>query len=74
LLLVHNLAGSAQAVELEIRQFKGAVPIELFGESRFPAVGEAPYMLSLAPYGYYWFQLQRTTGGEPTYGIEDSLI
>ncbi|WP_053381143.1 maltose alpha-D-glucosyltransferase [Nitrospira moscoviensis] len=74
LLLVHNLAGSAQAVELEIRQFKGAVPIELFGESRFPAVGEAPYMLSLAPYGYYWFQLQRTTAGEPTYGIEDSLI
>jgi maltose alpha-D-glucosyltransferase / alpha-amylase len=74
LLLVHNLAGSAQAVELDIRRFKGTVPIELFGDSRFPPVGDAPYMLSLAPYGYYWFQLRRATGGEPTYGIEDSLI
>lgn len=74
LLLVHNLAGSAQAVELDIRQFKGSVPIELFGDSRFPPVGEAPYALSLAPYGYYWFKLQPVAGSDVAYGIEDSLI
>jgi maltose alpha-D-glucosyltransferase/alpha-amylase len=74
LLLVHNLAGSAQAVELDLRSFKGAIPVELFGDSRFPPVGEGPYVLSLAPYGYYWFKLQRAGGGQAVYGIEDSLI
>jgi len=74
LLLVQNLAGSAQAVELDLRPFKGAVPVELFGDSRFPSIGEAPYVLTLAPYGYYWFKLHRAGGGETAYGIEDSLI
>ncbi len=73
LLLVHNLAGSAQAVELDLRRFAGAVPIELFGEARFPDIGTGPYMLSLAPYGYYWFLLQGETS-DGKYGIEDSLI
>src|SRR5262245_27732534 len=59
LLLVHNLAGSAQAVELDLAPFNGATPVELFGDSRFPQVGKEPYMLSLAPYGYYWFMLDR---------------
>jgi maltose alpha-D-glucosyltransferase/alpha-amylase len=74
LLLVHNLAGSAQAVELELAEFSGATPVELFGDSRFPQVGARPYVLSLAPYGYYWFLLDRKSGSEGTYGIEDALI
>ena len=48
-------------------------PVELFGDSRFPPVGPRPYMLSLAPYGYYWFKLERHSG-EGTYGIEETLI
>jgi maltose alpha-D-glucosyltransferase/alpha-amylase len=74
LLLVHNLAASAQAVELDLAQFSGATPIELFGDSRFPQVGKQPYMLSLAPYGYYWFMLDRPSGSEGTYGIEETLL
>jgi len=57
MLCVHNLARSAQAVELDLRRFKGRVPVEVFGRSRFPAVGEWPYLLTLAPRGFYWFQL-----------------
>jgi maltose alpha-D-glucosyltransferase/alpha-amylase len=74
LLLVHNLAGSAQAVELDIAQFNGTVPIELFGDSRFPQVRKTPYTLSLAPYGYYWFNLNRPMGSKEVYGIEDNLV
>ena len=55
-LLVHNLAESAQAVELDLARFKGIVPIELFGDSRFPEIGEHPYVLTLGPYGSYWLQ------------------
>lgn len=74
LLLVHNLAGSAQAVELDLARFIGATPVELFGDSRFPQIGTSPYMLSLAPYGYYWFLLEPQSSSEGTYGIEETLL
>ena len=35
-LCVHNLARSAQAVELDLRRFDGLVPEEMFGRTRFP--------------------------------------
>jgi maltose alpha-D-glucosyltransferase / alpha-amylase len=56
-LCVHNLARSAQAVELDLRDFEGRYPVELFGNSRFPRIGELPYLLTLAPRGFYWFAL-----------------
>ncbi len=74
LLLVHNLAGSAQAVELDLAKYQGAVPIELFGDSRFPVIGPQPYALSLAPYGFYWFKLRQTASPDSSYGIEGSVI
>jgi maltose alpha-D-glucosyltransferase/alpha-amylase len=57
-LAVHNVARSAQAVELDLSQFAGYVPEEMFGHSRFPAIGELPYLLTLAPRGYFWFLLR----------------
>ena len=74
LLLVQNLAASAQPVELDLAKFQGAVPIELFGNSRFPAVGTQPYTLSLGPYGYYWFTLRQPSRQDDTYGIEGSVV
>jgi maltose alpha-D-glucosyltransferase/alpha-amylase len=56
-LCVHNLARSAQYVELDLSSWLGYHPIELFGRTRFPRVGEWPYLLTLAPRGFYWFQL-----------------
>ncbi len=57
LLCVFNLARSAQAVELDLSPYAGAVPVELTGNSAFPPVGELPYMLTLPGYGFYWFIL-----------------
>ena len=56
-LCVHNLALSAQAVELNLRRFEGRYLVELFGRSRFPRIGELPYLLTLAPRGFFWFEL-----------------
>ncbi len=56
-LCVHNLARTAQAVELDLSAFEGRYPVELFGRSRFPRIGEWPYLLTLAPRGFYWFEL-----------------
>jgi maltose alpha-D-glucosyltransferase/alpha-amylase len=56
-LCVHNLARSAQAVELDLSPFRGLVPEEMLGRTRFPRIGELPYLLTLAGRGFYWFQL-----------------
>jgi maltose alpha-D-glucosyltransferase/alpha-amylase len=57
LLCVHNLARSAQAVELDLSEFEGSSPEEMLGRSRFPRIGELPYLLTLGPRGFYWFRL-----------------
>jgi maltose alpha-D-glucosyltransferase / alpha-amylase len=60
-LCVHNFARSAQFVELDLSRFGGMVPEEMFGRTSFPPIGELPYLLTLAPRGFFWFRL-RTTG------------
>jgi maltose alpha-D-glucosyltransferase/alpha-amylase len=57
-LCVHNVARSAQAVELDLSAYEGFVPEEMFGRTRFPPVGSLPYLLTLAPRGFFWFQLR----------------
>jgi maltose alpha-D-glucosyltransferase/alpha-amylase len=56
-LCVHNVARSAQAVELDLSEFEGRYPEEMFGRSRFPRIGELSYLLTLGPRGFYWFTL-----------------
>ena len=58
-LVVNNLSNSAQAVELNVQRYKGYVPIEMFGRNLFPRFGDFPYLLTLGPYQFYWFQLRR---------------
>jgi maltose alpha-D-glucosyltransferase / alpha-amylase len=58
-LVVNNLSRFVQPVELDLSDFVGWVPVELFGETVFPKIGEAPYFLSLGPHTFYWFRLDR---------------
>jgi maltose alpha-D-glucosyltransferase / alpha-amylase len=57
ILCVHNMARSAQAVELDLSRFEGMTPIEMLGGSRFPRIGELPYLLTPAARGFLWFRL-----------------
>ncbi|MDQ3768976.1 MAG: maltose alpha-D-glucosyltransferase [Actinomycetota bacterium] len=56
-LCVHNVARSAQAVELDLSAYAGRFPEEMFGRTRFPRIGDLSYLLTLAPRGWFWFQL-----------------
>jgi maltose alpha-D-glucosyltransferase/alpha-amylase len=58
LLIVSNLSRFAQPVEIDLRRFNGCVPVELFGETRFPRIGELPYLLTLGPHGFFWFRIE----------------
>ena len=62
LLVVFNLSRQSQYVELDLAAFRGRVPRELFGQTDFPMVGELPYLLTLSPHGFYWFELHWPAG------------
>ena len=57
-LVVNNLSGTAQAVELDLAGLAGAIPIEMFGRSLFPRIRERPYVMTLGPYDFFWFKLR----------------
>jgi maltose alpha-D-glucosyltransferase/alpha-amylase len=57
ILVVANLSRFVQTVELDLSSFKGLIPVEIFGQTKFPPLGDSSYFLSLSPYGFYWFSL-----------------
>jgi maltose alpha-D-glucosyltransferase / alpha-amylase len=56
-LCVNNLSKVAQPVEIDLAPLAGKVPVELFGRTPFPPIGDLPYFVTLQPYGFYWFSL-----------------
>src|SRR5262249_19391245 len=56
-LCVATLSHPARAVELNLGEYKGRVPVELLGRSAFPPIGDLPYLVTLAAYGFHWFIL-----------------
>jgi maltose alpha-D-glucosyltransferase/alpha-amylase len=73
LLFVGNLSRFPQPAAVDLAGFSGLAPVEMIGETEFPRIGEQPYPLTLAPYGYFVFRLEqrvatvtaRTTTIEP---------
>jgi len=57
-LVVNNLAGTAQVAELDLSALAGAIPIEMFGGSLFPRIGLEPYVMMMGAYDFYWFRLR----------------
>ncbi|KVW93059.1 alpha-amylase [Thiobacillus denitrificans] len=57
ILCVANLSRAPQAVELDLSAFRQRVPVELMGRSRFPPIGDLPYLLTLSGHGFYSFRL-----------------
>jgi len=58
ILVVANMSRFAQYVELDLAEFKGDTPIELFGRNEFPRIGDLPYFITLGPHAFYWFELR----------------
>jgi len=60
LLCVANMSRSAQAAEIDLSPWRGRIPLEMLGRKSFPPIGDQPYVITLAPYGFFWFQLCKT--------------
>jgi maltose alpha-D-glucosyltransferase / alpha-amylase len=60
MLIIVNLSRYSQPAEIDLREYKGFVPVEVFSKNKFPAVKEnSPYFFTLAGYSYQWFQLRK---------------
>ena len=57
-LCVANLSRFAQPVSLDLAEYAGMELVEMLGYVPFPAITEAPYSLTLAPYSFLWLELQ----------------
>jgi maltose alpha-D-glucosyltransferase/alpha-amylase len=57
ILCVNNLSRYAQYVELDLREFEGQIPVELYSQLSFPRIGELPYLLTLGPHTFLWFKI-----------------
>ncbi|QRO02223.1 maltose alpha-D-glucosyltransferase [Archangium violaceum] len=64
ILIVCNLSRFAQPAVIDLRDFEGQVPVELIGETPFPRIsGSMPYQLTLGPYMFLWFRLEKLAPG-----------
>jgi maltose alpha-D-glucosyltransferase / alpha-amylase len=60
LLILANLSKYAQPAEIDLREFKGYVPVEVLSKNAFPMIKEdSPYFFTLSPYSFQWFSLQK---------------
>ena len=61
-LVVANLSHTSQQAQINLQEFKGMVPVEMFGREAFNPIGQEHYSFTLAPYAFYWFSLETPAG------------
>lgn len=54
-LVVANLSGTSQVVELDLFEYAGSTPEEILSGNRFPEIKDSPYLLTIGPHDYFWF-------------------
>lgn len=62
LLIVANLSRYPQRLDLDLSDYAGFIPVEIFGKNNFNIIERSPYSLTLGPYDYYWFALRQEDG------------
>ncbi|WP_052667796.1 maltose alpha-D-glucosyltransferase [Nitriliruptor alkaliphilus] len=58
-LVVANLSRHAQSAQIPLAEHHGLSPVEMFGRTAFPPITDQPYPLTLGPYQFYWFSIER---------------
>ncbi len=75
IMVVVNLSRYSQHVELDLSEYAGSVPVEVFSRNEFPAITEEPWSFSMQFKNYFWFELQKqeTESRETILSREESL-
>ncbi|MFP4065111.1 MAG: maltose alpha-D-glucosyltransferase [Bacteroidales bacterium] len=58
ILVVVNLSRYSQHVELDLSDFAGNTPVEVFSRNEFPVISDEPWSFSMQFKNYFWFELR----------------
>lgn len=59
IIVVANLSQFSQAAVLNLSAYKDCDITEVFSQNRFMNVAEGDYAITIGPYGYFWFQVDK---------------
>jgi maltose alpha-D-glucosyltransferase / alpha-amylase len=63
ILVVANTSRFVQYAELDLGNYAGLVPVEMFGRVEFPRLADHPFFLTLGPHAFMWFSLEADPSG-----------
>lgn len=58
ILCVNNLSPRPQSVALDLAEFAGRTARELSGGEAFSPITSDPWVVTLPPHGFFWFELE----------------
>ena len=64
IIVVANLSQFSQAATLNLSEYKDCEMTEVFSQNRFMSVTNADYPITIGPYGYFWFQVDKEEQAE----------
>ncbi len=59
ILVVANLSRFTQATELDLSEYAGTRPMEIFSRAKFPEIRQGGTMFTLGSHDFYWLALRR---------------
>ncbi|MCG2711737.1 MAG: maltose alpha-D-glucosyltransferase [Candidatus Omnitrophica bacterium] len=59
ILIVINLSRFSQTVDLDLKEYNGFVPEEVFSQNNFSIIKDSPYTITLGPHNHFWFLLKK---------------
>jgi maltose alpha-D-glucosyltransferase/alpha-amylase len=58
-LVINNLSRYSQFIQVDVHEYAGYTPVDLFGGTVFPKLQKDRYFITVAPHSFYWFRLQK---------------
>ena len=74
ILCAANLCETAQAAELDLGDWAGRVPVEMFGGCAFPPIRREPYIITLPGHEFLWLKLFPAEEVDPVKGVPEERL
>lgn len=59
ILVVINLSRFAQVVEIDLKEYAGYTPQEIFSQNEFPVIKDIPYVITMGYHNQFWLHLKK---------------
>ncbi|MBE0662940.1 MAG: maltose alpha-D-glucosyltransferase [Bacteroidales bacterium] len=74
ILIVVNLSRYSQHVEIDLQDYAGSVPMEIFSRNDFRVISDQPWEFSMQFKNYFWFLLRRQEKETEVEGLDQEPL